>query len=394
MFEQSIFVYLTLISIMVIFGMLATLKGNVYTISKEGEINTKKSFWSFEIIFPLLLFAIIMGIRYDVGVDYFTYLYNYLHKNYTGKEEYLFFFLSDVGWYFNFHYTIYFGVIAFLQVLFFFLAFKDERYLFPFLVFFLFANGGYSFWMNVIRQALAMCIWLYSLRYIEHKKFYKYLIFGLIAFLIHRSSIILLIFYPILRNGKDYFKSIPLQLVLVVFAFIIKDLFYSIIMQLETIINFYSSLLGEGLYDNYGLENMLDSVIDNEGTGIAYFFKILLNVMVILYSHKLKKFYNNKKFVIVYFFFFIGIIATYIFPLGAYSITRPFRYFFIFQTIMYAYLLYYFFKERKHLNNLIMFWILLITFLGIFILSQYNADPYSHSLYQFYFQHNIHGYPN
>ena len=95
-----------------------------------------RSFFRFEVLFPLVLFAIVFGMRYDVGVDHLGYLYGYLEKIDVGKGEPLFQFLSKTGWYLNLHYTVYFGIIAFIQVFFFFYAFKNERYLFPLLVFF------------------------------------------------------------------------------------------------------------------------------------------------------------------------------------------------------------------------------------------------------------------
>lgn len=392
MFEQSIIVYLTLILAMVVCGIYASYKARAYAFS-NGERRVIRSFWSFEIMFPIVLFSVIMGMRYDVGVDYFTYLYNYLYHNYTGKQEFLFFILSDIGWFFNLHSAVYFGIIAFLQATLFFLAFRDERYLFPFLVFFLFTNGNYLFWMNVIRQALAMCIWLYALKYIARKSFYKYALFIGIAFLVHRSSIVLLALYPLLKNGKDYFKRRPIQVALLLLAFYVKYFFDDFILQIEAAVNFYSSILGDGLYESYSLENLLDTIVESEGSGFGYLFKIVMNIVVILYSLKLKKFYNSRKFIIFYSLFFIGLLASYTFPTGAVFLTRPFRYFYIFQPIMYSYFLYYLYHRRKHLENLVLFWGIIISFLGLFILSQYNATDDSHSLFQFFFQYHINGYP-
>lgn len=395
MFLQSISVYFILILFMMMFAFIAAKRANSYTLY-NGNLVAKRSFWKIEVILPILFFAIIMGMRYDVGYDYISYLDNYLYKNYTGKGEVLFNLFSDIGWYFNLHYTVYFTAIAFVQILFFFLAFKDERYLFPFLIFFLFTSGNYLFLMNVIRQALALCIWLYALKFIDLKKPYIYFFICVLLFMIHRSSVILFIFYPLLRNGTDYFKSIKLQLVLFFSAFIIRDVFSNLIMRIEPLINFYTSMLGDGLYDSYNMENLIDRVTDGSGgSGIAMYFKIGLHFLIILYSARLKKYFNSKRFIIIYFFFFLGLLTTYIFPEGAISLTRPFRYFYIFQPIMYAYFLFYLYKNKNTETNYILFYGIIVVFLLIFVLSQYMATEDSHSLYQFYFQKQLYKeYPN
>lgn len=211
--------------VMLLFAVYAAFKSRYSSIATNGCQISQRSFWHFETIFPLLLFAVVFGMRYDVGVDHLSYLEKYLERFHSGKNDLLFNLLSELGWRLNLHYAVYFSLIAFIQVFFFFYAFKNERYLYPFLVFFIFTNGEWGFWMNGIRQALAMCIWIFSLKYIEEKKIWKYLLWGILAVLFHKSAIILLIFYPILRNGKDYFKSISLQLLLIGGAFVFQVLF-------------------------------------------------------------------------------------------------------------------------------------------------------------------------
>ena len=199
----------------------------------------------------------------------------------------------------------------------------------------------------------------------------------------------MIIFYPILRNGKDYFKSIPLQLLLLAAAFAIKNIFFDIILKFSSIVDFYISLLGTNIYEyGYNIDRLLESFGEQKGTGVAYIFKIIVNVIIILYSTKLKKFFNSKRFNIIYFFYFFGLITLYMFPIGAISFTRPFRYFYIFQTIMLAYFAYYLSHSNiKVINNKILAYILIVCYLGIFYLNHILATPDSHLWYQFYFQH-------
>ena len=392
---QSIIVYSSLMIIMILFAVLSS---NNHTFFPSTGLVIQKSFWRFEVVFPLVLFAIIFGMRYDVGVDHLGYLEAYLWKEYAGKNDLLFNLLSELGWRLNLHYVVYFSLIAFIQVFFFFYAFNNERYLYPFLVFFLFTNGEMGFWMNGIRQALAMCIWIFSLKYIEEKKIWKYLLWGILAVLFHKSAIILLLFYPFLRNGKDYFKSIPLQLLLIGGAFVFQVLFSDLIISFEPVIAYYLNLLGNDLYSSYNLESLMDSYKENDGTGLVYIFRIVLNVVIVLYSSKLKTFYNSKRFNVIYFFFFIGLITTYMFPGGYISFTRPFRYFYIFPSIMYAYFLYYLFKTRLRGTRIgsfhaILYYGLIFIFLGVFYSSIITSNENASFWYQFYFDQNVYGYP-
>ena len=387
---QSILVYTLLLGIMMLFFYLASYKKQ--TLNYSLNANQTISFNSFQILIPIFLFSIVFGMRYDVGVDHLAYLEAYIWNLDVAKNEFLFQLITNLSNYFNLHYVIYFSILAFIQVYFFYLAFKKEIYLFPLLTLFIFTNGDIMFWMNGIRQALAMCIWIYSLNFIVDRKLWKYILFGIIAFLFHRSAIILFIFYPILVNGRDYFKSIPLQLILLASAFIIKELFFDIIMNFSAAIDFYISLLGADMYErSYNIDNLLESFREQTGTGLAYIWRIVINVIIILYSLKLKKYYNSRWFNIIYFFFIIGLLTSYMFPSGAISFTRPFRYFYIFQSIMLAYFVFYLYRN-KSLNNRILMIITIVSFLGIFYLSQITSDENSHLWYQFFFQNKIQMY--
>lgn len=387
---QSILVYTLIILVMLLFANIAKRKA-VYQTGQYGELVQKRSFWSFEIVFMLLFFALMFGMRYDVGTDHLGYLFSYIEGS-VGENlrmEPLFRWISKICYDLNIHPVIYFAIWAFIQITFFLLAFKNERYLFPLLITFLFFNLSFTFWMNGIRQALAMCIWLYSITFIVEKKFWHYIIWGIIAFLFHRSALILFVFYPLLRNGKDYFKSIPLQLILFASVFIIKNVFEVFILQLEPIIEQFQTILGgkEDLYRSYTMDNMLEDLNNEvEGTGLAYMFRILVWVIIILYSRKLKSYYNSKKFNIIYFFFFFSLLSFYIFPNGIVALRRPFSYFPVFETIMLAYFVYYLFRSNSFRFNRLLAYALIIAFIGIFYLNMLGATERSSILFQFYFQ--------
>lgn len=63
---------------MILFAVYAARGSNSLS---TNRLTVKKSFFRAEILFPLFLFAIIFGMRYDVGVDHLNYLEGYLYTN-------------------------------------------------------------------------------------------------------------------------------------------------------------------------------------------------------------------------------------------------------------------------------------------------------------------------
>lgn len=102
--------------------------------------------------------------------------------------------------------------------------------------------------------------------------------------------------------AKITLKVFPYNFFFIAAAFVFKVLFSELILRFEPIINSYAILLGGDLYSGYNMERLIESVSEREGTGLAYLFKILLNIFIIIYSRKIKLFYNSKRFNIIYFF--------------------------------------------------------------------------------------------
>ena len=337
---------------MILFGSLADRRASLC----HGQ---NISFFRLEVLFPLLCFAIVFGMRYGVGVDHLSYLNNYI----TGEDidryelgfKWITLFFSEN----NFHYAVYFGVLAFLQVFFFFYAFKDERYLFPYLAFILFAGGYYLAWMNGIRQDIAACIFIFSIKFIDQKKFWKYLLWCAIAFLFHKSAVMLVVLYPLLKNGRDYFRSILLQLIIFFVALTIYYSDFSIQNFISSQIEIFASWFRYEGYTMFRINDMTTGV----NTGIGFILLAVIDIIIILFSNKLKNYFNSKRFVIIYILYFIGTIARIIFAKSV-ILERPFRYFSYFELIVAAYFINYLFKHSKSS----FYQLILLLIVGIYIL--------------------------
>lgn len=374
---QSVIVYLFLMTVMILFGSLAAKRASLSTTHQI-------SFFNWEVLFPLLCFAAVFGMRYGVGMDHLNYLLNYITKegfnNYEWGFKWITIFFAEN----NFHYSVYFGALAFLQVFFFFYAFKDERYLYPYLAFVLFAGGYYLEWMNGIRQDIAACIFIYSVKYIDQKKFWKYILWCTIAFLFHKSAVLLVLFYPLLKNGRDYFKSIPLQLFILYIALAIHYSGFRVESLISSQINIFSSLLQ---YDYYTIDDFSDMFI-NTNTGIGFFLeKVIIVIVIILHSNKLKAFFNSKRFIIIYILFFAGTIVQ-IIASGSVLFDRPFRYLNYFKLIVAGYLLYYLWKNADLTFKKIWIYIIVVIYILLFGATLYRGEINT-SKFLFFWQNNL-----
>lgn len=378
---QSIFIYSIIIPL---FYFLARL--NIKSIvGYKGESSHTKvlPFITVPTFFILLLFSIFCGIRYDVGADHLDYLEEYLNFNTLeedlwGDYEPGYMYIMKTFYTLGLSPMLFFGFMAFLQILFFLLAFKNELYLWPWLLLFFFVNGGFMCWMNGIRQSLALCVWLYSIKYIEEKKIILYFVYCTIACMFHLSAIELCILYPFLRNGKAYFFNISFQFIIIIISFIIR---IGLNQYFVYIAQFFVYATG-GAYSNY-LER-LDSFSATFNTNIVFWYRIFVYCIIITYSQKLRRFYNSCRFNNIYTLFFIGIVSLCVIPNDMAILSRPFLYFAFFDSIMFAFFVFYLYKMPTKMNHLLML-LMIISFIGVFFGNQIVSNENSSVWYQFYF---------
>jgi hypothetical protein len=355
--------------------------GIIANIRVKRYPNVEISFLHWEILLPIFLFTLIFGLRYDVGTDYFNYLKLYQEHYRIDRIEWAFkqltLLLSNNG----VHYSFYFAIISFIQIVLMYYTFKNERYLYPFLVVVLFLGGYFVTWMNILRQTIAALIFFYSLKYVEDKKFFHYLLWCLIGALFHKTALALIVLYPFLKNGKDYFKNIDFQML---FIFIFLILYYSGV-SVERLFSFlYESFAAMFNYTNYTLEAALRN-IKSGNTGLGYILAVLIDFFIIIHSNKLKEYYNSKRVVIFYNLYYVGVAARVLFA-GSIFFSRPFLYFIYVKMIISAYLFYFLYKNLRKPTYLFNFLIFLFLYLMNFIPFIIFGDDYK-STFSFFWQH-------
>jgi hypothetical protein len=163
------------------------------------------------VVFFVVILTLFRGLRWEVGTDWDSYLFifnnttwsNFLNapKGATSNIpiEAGYAFLNALVHTFG-NYTLFLLVTnLFICVSYAYFSFKYTTI--PIITFVLF-NFGPPFFP--IRQTLASVVLLYAFPYIIEKKFFKFVLIGIIAFLIHRSTIFYLPFYFVLSTNIPF----------------------------------------------------------------------------------------------------------------------------------------------------------------------------------------------
>ncbi len=349
---ESFVIYIFLFAVMAICGGVAANREPTY-IGNSGIYIKNNFFLQPEVLVIIVSFTFVFGCRYGVGVDYFHYL-NAYENNTDERFEFLFKTISDFLRNNNLHYAVFFSVWAFLQITLLYYAFRNQRFLFPLLAFFLIIGYSYMSWMNIIRQELAAGVFLVSLKYLNEKKLLKYLLCVLVAYGFHRSSIVLVVFYPLFLWKTDLFRRINTQLVLYVIALIISLLFSTWIVEtIERPFEIFTDFFG---YENYSYSFLESESLNSRSqfqtnTGFGIYITVFKTIPIILLSRRMKDYYNSSFFEIVYSLWFIRIISAFLVG-DSIILNRPFAFLSNFNMIIYSYFVYYCFKSRKQLLSI------------------------------------------
>lgn len=339
------------------------------------------------LFFALLVFAFFSGVRWDVGVDHLAYVRDYNTVRIIGdvyredmEEGYvhLMRIFNSIGA----HSTVFFGVVAFLQLSFVYYAFKNQKFIFPYLGVLIMCGGDFFFWMNGIRQALvATCFVCLLIHFVVNKRFIPYLICILIASYIHKSALLLTVFYPLtyLNLEKVYLRR-DMQYFIFISALILSS------MNIWTyLLDFVDSIFSFIGYDERFKMDRIEDNIREQNFGIRKSLFLFIDIIIIYYSHKLRLFYLGRNFGIIYIFYFIFIVTQPLF-VSSLVFSRITGYFYLFRAIVSAYLLFYLFKvNRTNLNRYI--GIIILGFYFLHILTQIYVDKGGHTgciRYQFF----------
>lgn len=333
------------------------------------------------ICISVIIFTLFAAVRYDVGVDYFSYLNEYDRlliglqptRDYETGFHILSLILSDL----HLGPTFYFGLWAILQISLLYIALSNFDEVKPYLGITLICFGTYFMWMNGIRQSIALMFFLLGISYASHKEVYKFLICIVCGYLFHKSILLLLPLYFLFASNKELFPNIKIQLALVFTCLIISNT--GIMSLISSYINDFAIFIGYGEELDY--EEIINSQLESNrlGWGPRRIIMLLINLITIVFSSETKKYYNNSFYIALYNTFILGVIIEMLF-FESHIVMRLFYYFTGLYFILHACLLNYLLKNKKIMG---------VIYLGLFIIVFY-ANIYAaylvdggHLLYNF-----------
>lgn len=325
---------------------------------------------------PSLAFAVVFGCRYGVGTDHLNYVYEYMNGHNRDLEKG---FLLVETFFMNrgAHYAWFFGFLAFLQVSLFLSSFQD-RDLFPFVIIVLILSTQWLGWCNGIRQAVAACIFVYSIQFIYKRELLKYCICCLLALSFHKSAIVLLPFYFINKIDIGKIKWVPWMLF---FSALVIGKSHIFDFLLERWFVPVSELLG---YDEvYSLDSAFLHLDNSNGTGLGRILSLIVTALIIEFAPSVREFFINKNsndiFSLLYNLFLIGMFGGIAFS-GVVVLLRIFGYFSVFKNVVLPYTMFYLIKgPAKKYNRIIgysILFILAILFLAVIYRGSINTAEY------------------
>lgn len=338
-------------------------------------IGRAKSQWKY-MVYAIALYALVFGVRYGVGVDFFNYMHNYLAYTTTSGGwsisqafEPGFAFINKALSAFHAHYTVFFGVIAFLQVYFSFLAFKRESRLYPYLIFTFMVLAQWLTYSNGLRQIMAVSFWIWAIKFLAERKPWHYYIAVALAFSMHSSAIMLVIFYPLYHWKDCWIKNIKVQFVLLAISLVLMkvDIIQNLMQNIDTVIQMTR-------YDDYLQQEKATQIHSVAQIGVGFAVTLLTIILIILFSNKTRAFVKSRYFDVAYDLFIIGVCLKYIF-INSMMFSRINYYFINLLFIIAAYTLHY-----AHHNNKPLFYTILglitLTFLFVILNGDENTATY------------------
>lgn len=336
------FVYISLLFLVVSLTDIASLKQRTLNTSLEITQTNKLSFFHFV---ALILICFVVGFRYNVGVDWEGYkdFYEILisDKSMTFQDnswEWGYFMINKLLANLNVGYTIMFFTIAIISWYFIFKSVPSM--LLPLVIFFLFTDEFFFWSMNGVRQFVCLGIFIYSIKYLIRRNFKYYLLLIVFASLFHISILFVapLYFIPFqkLYNQKFWFVAFIASFFFAKMPFLIDGVqsLYIYIAEKIPVLSVYQAYFSSGRYEAQELV-----------VGLGYFFRLIITIIIILFSKPVIKKYPQTK--IYFVLYFIGAIIFNLFYMVS-LIGRINIYFLIMRPIVLAIIVFYLWENRKY----------------------------------------------
>ena len=297
---------------------LAFLLSSFFAIASSRKyigIGEGGKYLSFLMFFSYLTILILTGTRDNVGTDYshYRWIFNIAQKGgvYAVVEP-GYWLLNILFSNFEEGHRYVLALMAVLTYSVLFLIAKEEDVM-PLFVPFLFSFGFIFFSNNIVRQSLAIALFIYSIRFIEERKFWRYILSVLLIFMFHTSAILLVPFYWIgrIRLSKSYWVLVILCSII----FYKINIFHSLISLVALLIPKYATFIGLAGHDEF-----------KGGLGLSLILLIILGISVALFAEFVQR---NERHRIYFNLFLMGVCFSIMLFNSAYFYRFTFYMFYI-----------------------------------------------------------------
>lgn len=345
---ESALVYGLLTIVMVLCGAFASRRQLAFEKQYGKYSSHTLSFAYLEIWLPIVLFTIIFGCRFDVGIDQMTYL-EWYKTEVPARKELLWKWVTEGMSACGIHYAIYFSLWAFLQIFLIYYTLRNYMFLFPYIAFYLIVGNFFLPMMNTIRFSLVACIFFYATKFIQSKQFWKYFLCIFISIFIHKTAIALLLIYPLLTYKEKWFNK-KIQWILLAFGIFLmlsKEFTFGLIFDVFSfVIDKFHYQEGYSYSMNIGTKIFDQSSRFGRNTGIGSYVILFVGCTIMLFHSKMEKKYNSSFFDIAYTMWFISFIGG--LAVGSsFVLNRPLLYLSNFKMVIMSFFTHYCLSSKK-----------------------------------------------
>lgn len=326
------------------------------------------------LLFAFVVISIFLGGRYNVGTDWANYkdYYDDIAANGItwGNIEPLYLLLNLTISITGFSSSFFFFCISIIQLSIIYFVFKDDKRIFALgmLVYFLCCL---PISLNIVRQSLAICIFLYAIRYIGNSP-PKYILLIIVAGLLHYSSFILLGVYVLKYKWFSFIENRKLSVILYILSVFGGAVLLGPILNLVPI-----DLLGYKYSNNLNNADLEMTV----NSGIGMIVNHVLNIIILWYLPKLQVIFDEKSnyLMVVSRAYILGIILANIFGVSVFLSRLPLPLVML-KVILVPYI-YYYLTHSKSLHKNFIAYGLILSYILLFVVSVLNGaggiSPYS-----------------
>lgn len=346
-----------------------------YLIAKSRPNLT--SFWKFNsniyILISFFVFSTFSAIRWRVGADCNSYMYEY-YNNYSTQTEIGYSFLVKSFKLFELSHVPLFFTVAYIQIFLLYYSQRKHPEMLMFIPLVLFLSEEYFSFMNGMRQTIACCSFLVASDYYSNKRFIPSLTFILFATLFHKSAIILLLLLLIPIWKKQFLPNRYLQILIIIICFIFKE--SSLLQSMSGYIEHLITIAG---YDESRM-SILNEFLEKK-FGLRSLCSLIASLIVVYHSDKIKSFINQPNCIVYYNLFYVGLCLSLLF-FNNLGIERFIMYFTIFSIPMIAYACFYFYSMGGNYKKWLFLIIICLIIRFTYSLYAAGSDPNEMVLYK------------